>query len=809
MSNAQFKSHYSSGNAQFVANYQSGSVAQDISVIWDIDLGNISQSSISVTDPSGQSPIVYVNHRTATGDNGGLWRHFAFAVENAGGKTPVFRMENSNRDGIYSQTFWRPVYTTDYINWTQASTLSVGGSPNVVQFTFANPLPSGRVYIHSSPTGRQAEADGFAANLLANYPGIASPTLSSSSGGIFYTSPSRLDDVGRQVGNKPMYGIKLVFPGQTSDGLRKRKMLITAGIHAAGENQSWVTFKSTVEWILNNQSADAVEVRKNWDVWLYFLINPAGVTGGSARYTFLNSTDPNRTWTENGTGSIPEVNAAIVAIKADTGGQVDAALHFHGDVYRIEDWVMGPPYSESNASTRSAPYTSLIGNGTTIFGVSPYIWTISQSQETSYDIGFCKYTLGAKISLAIELSARYKTTVAWHEDLADKWMRTINAVDADGLFATNNLSISNCNQTDTSGTGTISLGGIALTGANCDQTDASSVNAISQLHILVPASSTQGANSGTGVITLTNGNLVAANSTQSDISGTGSISGLPSEASSISSNVFIIWNNIANENSAITHTLGSTASGFPLSNMLNDTKEKVWRSTAGTTQNIQLTWASNRIVNSFALAFTNLVSGSSVRLVLYDATVGGNILYDSGSITIDYNYLDPVGFDSIGVESFAFGGGTHFSRLFEQQNNVRRAVITLVSTSNPDGYIEVSRLVIGQAWQPEYNPDFGLDWSFDETTERVRTDAGNVLLNRGTQNRIVSFNLSHLSVYDKRILTEIIKRNGSHEPVFISILPNDSGELYQSGNLYGRFDKGNIRYSDYSRFYSGIKIEEI
>lgn len=422
-----------------------------LSVVWDIECGNINGSTVSITDPSGQSPVVYVNPRSTSHESYG-WRHFAFAVENANGKTPVFQVQWSNVDGSQSASNWFPVITTDHITFTQASVKSFPGTPNVVQFSFSAPLPSGRVYVYSSPIGRVTDSINFANELLATHSAVAAPTGSGDSGGVVYTLPSRFDDVSRQVGNTPIHGIKLSFPGPTTDGLRKRKAVFMNGIHSAGEAQSWYSFKAAVNWILTDASQAAVDFRANWDVYLYFLINPAGVKGGHSRWTFYASVDPNRTWTQNGTGSIPEVNAVINVIKADVSNQCDAMLDWHGDVYRLQDFICVPPSGEVSAGTRTPPYQSFISNGTAIFGSAPYL-SAAIGDETTTSLGWAKAFLSATISASAEHSARWKTTQAWYKDMGEKWVRTLQAVDADGLFVQSNPNIVFCSPASITATG--------------------------------------------------------------------------------------------------------------------------------------------------------------------------------------------------------------------------------------------------------------------------------------------------------------------------------------------------------------------
>lgn len=439
---AQFIAHYSGSNAQFIPNYQqSGGGPVDITVICDIENGGMSQSSVTIQNPSSSTPTIYVDRRSgATSGTGGLWRHATFAVENAQGKTPLFRINRATKDGAsVVHSLWRPVMTTDFVTWTQSNPVTFnGGTSGTFDFSFPDPLPSGRVYIASNLYGTQADAAEFANTLLTTYASVASPTLSANASGVYNTTPAENDDIGRAVGSNPQYAIKLAWPGPTTDGLRKRKLVVFAGIHAAGEQQSWIPFEQSVLWMLNSNSAEAIAFRANWDVYLYFLLNPNGVRQGNSRVTPRNTTDPNRDWASR---TLNEIAATYNAVIADTSGAADALFSWHGDTYHTDEfmgWVWTP---DASAGTRSAAMQAMIDEGTVIFGAAPDIATSSSNNS---DVWFGRSVLGAQVAFDNENSATRETTLLFYDGVGAKWMRTLQAVDADGLFVQPDPGIINC-----------------------------------------------------------------------------------------------------------------------------------------------------------------------------------------------------------------------------------------------------------------------------------------------------------------------------------------------------------------------------
>ncbi len=418
----------STGGVNFFDTWDATSGGVAITVITATDNCNIEPSTVVITDPTGVSPQVTVTPRPATCNvTAGLFRHFFFAVDNAEGKTPTFRVNWSAIDTGGTAAGWRAVYTQDFVTWTQANAHTDSGGYRV--FSFPAAMPPGAVYISSNITGRQAESIALAADLLTNHSSVASPLPSADSGGVFAVSPAETDDLGRSVGGNDQFAIKLAWGGPTNDGRRKRIMVWTALLHAAGESQAWPVFTSSLDWMMNSASSEAVAMRANFDLHLYFNVNANGQRGGNSRGSYSSSVDFNRDFANGSHVEIANLKSAMIL---DTGGSCDVHLDFHGDAYQSD--ALNAEYCaiDENPLSRGVEAGAFIDNLAVTWGRYP-TWVISTPDNTS--VWFSRYVLGAAVGAFCESPAFGLTTKANYDTTADNWMRAVAMTDAAGHFA--------------------------------------------------------------------------------------------------------------------------------------------------------------------------------------------------------------------------------------------------------------------------------------------------------------------------------------------------------------------------------------
>lgn len=257
-----------------------------------------------------------------------------------------------------------------------------------------------------------------------------------------------------------------------------------------------------------------------------------------------------------------------------------------------------------------------------------------------------------------------------------------------------------------------------------------------------------------------------------------------------------------------TNTATSSAAGFEIANAETEYKNETWRSTSLASQTITSTWATSATVSCVGMAFTNLHAGSTIRIKLYTGSADTVPIMDSGIQTLNYAYSTPKGFSTIGLIAFAFGGGTYYSTFFADYS-IKKCEIILTSPSNPDGYIEIGRIIIGDRFEPTYNARVGIDFTYPETTQIKRTKAGDQVINRGTQSKQITFDLERMPDTDRQSMVEIFRRSGLHNPIFICLQPDNTGELFQSGQIYGRKSDNGVRYDFQNRHATKFTIEEI
>lgn len=280
-------------------------------------------------------------------------------------------------------------------------------------------------------------------------------------------------------------------------------------------------------------------------------------------------------------------------------------------------------------------------------------------------------------------------------------------------------------------------------------------------------------------------------------------------------NLRVVYQNLVNI-STTTVVASTTASLTDAANLKLDSKGSVWRST-GTTASITVTLAADQEVAAVIIPFCNLTSSSTISFICRDA--GGSTVTNGSSGTIvcaPFLQVTPSNWGTTpqGVSTYAYGGGTCARAYLPNDVKVtcRSVVITITDSSNSDGYIECARLLVGSYWSPQYNTSYGLSTNTVDLSENVRTESGNLVTNRGTQYKKLSFDLSYLTPTDRETLNSIIKGNGLAKALFISLFPENSTDYSMEGlhQIYGKLSQlSAITYSNFNIYNTSIELEEV
>lgn len=398
-----------------------GGTEPPLTVEHDVDTGNIDPASVTVTGADTTTPTVEVTAGRSGTDE---WVHFLFAVDDASGKTPQFRVESNRHVGWDFFSSWTPLYSYDMVDWFPATSFTV--DTGYYQWSFDEAFTEDRVYIASHPVYQVSQMAAFKDNLLSY--GAVSPVASADANAVIGTSPTETDDLGRAIGANDIYGVKFDWGGATTDGGRKRVMCLTNGAHP-GETPDTFMLDGLLTWMLEDASQAAQDFRSNWVVYLYFNVTPNGRKGGHRRANFRDSLDPNRDWSTGGF-TLAETALIRASMESDmdlTGsGPIDVFFGMHGAGstedklywYRADSMDSGVHnlFDSAVQSVSGLPTTPLnSGTNTT----APY-WAAAQ--------------YGATLAIDLEAPMRGNPDAAEYRDSGAIYGAAIQSMDADEVF---------------------------------------------------------------------------------------------------------------------------------------------------------------------------------------------------------------------------------------------------------------------------------------------------------------------------------------------------------------------------------------
>lgn len=270
------------------------------------------------------------------------------------------------------------------------------------------------------------------------------------------------------------------------------------------------------------------------------------------------------------------------------------------------------------------------------------------------------------------------------------------------------------------------------------------------------------------------------------------------------SNIRILYNNIADLASVTTSTAISTEMGA--ANLLTEIKTEIFRSST-LTPTITYDWASNvQNINCIILPCTNLTETATIRIKLYDLSL--TLIYDSGIVQAVRSNNLYNGALTYNVNLFSFG---FFSKtalwLPSIVPGVSKMEIILSDPSNASRYIDCSRVLSGVYWEPSYNIENGIQLNIIDESTTSRTNAGNLVSDRGFIYDRISFNYSLLTEEDKITLGNIIRNVGTNKNLFISLFPNaTSKDEEHDFMIYGKRANSSLTYKIFGFYNHSMDI---
>ncbi|OHE77797.1 MAG: hypothetical protein A3F67_08135 [Verrucomicrobia bacterium RIFCSPHIGHO2_12_FULL_41_10] len=265
----------------------------------------------------------------------------------------------------------------------------------------------------------------------------------------------------------------------------------------------------------------------------------------------------------------------------------------------------------------------------------------------------------------------------------------------------------------------------------------------------------------------------------------------------------IVYNNALDRSTTLT---ASTTSGTLIAaNMKTESKSEVHRST-GTSVTYTATWPSSETIGAVILPCTNLSATATIRVRVYDVTP--LLVYDSGVV----NAASGINFDLQGathtVNDFAYGAISKTAVwITSKPATIRSCTIDLVDTNNTAGFIDCSRIVIGNYWQTTYSVENGIQLLSLDDSIVTRTNGGESVTDIGFIYDKLSFNFALLPAADKSELAKITRNVGTNKNFFMSLLPGEvTSSEEQDFMIYGKRTNSAIAHRVYGYYGHSMEI---
>ena len=229
------------------------------------------------------------------------------------------------------------------------------------------------------------------------------------------------------------------------------------------------------------------------------------------------------------------------------------------------------------------------------------------------------------------------------------------------------------------------------------------------------------------------------------------------------------------------------APGMSIEAILNDTKSHVCRA-VGTEIEIVMTWAVAERIGGVHFPWCNGSPSTTIEVLGYSDEAGASKVLDTSvrlACPARPRELLPPWTPVSAASAYAWGGGAHAFAWFDNVT-VKRLVIRLKDPGNLQGYLELSRVFVGEAFTPDQNASYDAARTLVSTTTSFYTDAGDRRAVKGTKRWKLSIELGSMTERDRSFICDMQVANDIDGPSIIDLYPGDpSHERARDHRMFG------------------------
>jgi hypothetical protein len=213
-----------------------------------------------------------------------------------------------------------------------------------------------------------------------------------------------------------------------------------------------------------------------------------------------------------------------------------------------------------------------------------------------------------------------------------------------------------------------------------------------------------------------------------------------------------------------------------------------WRSTSTDEQVFEVDLDGLRIIRVFCLYNHNLYFSSKIKIELFTDEAFTNLVYTitKDGITPLYGIgMGMLGITPLGGYSTEVGQRLPSSVIWMPKKIAAYARITITDTNNPDGYIQASRMILGDYWEPTFNFEPGYSSGPVTNSKQITLQNGSTYANRLTQQRDTTVALKNLLPEEELIIYEFLSKVDLNQHVLISTYPLEGSAIEQLHTILG------------------------
>lgn len=251
-----------------------------------------------------------------------------------------------------------------------------------------------------------------------------------------------------------------------------------------------------------------------------------------------------------------------------------------------------------------------------------------------------------------------------------------------------------------------------------------------------------------------------------------------------------------NDADAATLTGADFLAALPVTNLQLQGRSRVARTTDVVGDKvIEGDWDAPRVVGAGVLHGCNFTISATIRWECWDgAGQTGTKVYDSGIIPAldalgwgDFDWGIPAWGDTV----FSNGQPAYSVHWFSEIVGALSFRVTINDEENDAGYIQAKRLLIGPYFEPDVNPDFGLQMHWAEDSTQKRTIAQTVRTDVQGKYRTLTGSLAGLDAEERGRFMDVCYAVGLARDCFVSVYPETGGVDERDHSMLCKF-KGQL-----------------